>query len=85
MDGIEPGQYYLRIYPDGRVAQWPSPPNDETSWTRLSGNTIEYGYNPPLSNPRLGIRDNKLIMSNSDAGVVGRSFTRVIPDIEPSQ
>lgn len=83
MGGIEPGQYFLRVYPDGRVAQWPSPPRDETVWTRLKGVEIEFGYRPPLSNPRLNIRGANLIMSGSTPGVAGRSFSRIVPDIEP--
>ena len=83
MDGPEPRRYYLRIYPNGRVAQWPSPPDDGTAWTRLKGEEVEFGYRPPLSNPHLNIRGANLIMSGSSPEVTGCSFSRIVPDLEP--
>ncbi|HZJ15181.1 MAG TPA: hypothetical protein VFD27_09040 [Chthoniobacteraceae bacterium] len=72
--------YYLRVYPDGRAAIWPSPPDGATSWTKLSGDSLEFGYQRPLNNPRLSRRGALLVMHNDNGSDV---FDRTPHEIEP--
>ena len=70
--------YYLRIYSDGWVAQWPNPVGT-TAWLRIEGRTLAWGYRPPLQQPTLLRRGRLLIMHDNTSE---RMFDRV-RDFEP--
>jgi len=78
---IAPSHYYLRIYPDGKVAQWPSPPDGDVSWSHLNGNELlwNYGYG---GNPRIYQKGNKLIMKTSTSS---QTLYRFPSNLEPGQ
>ncbi len=76
----EPYVYYLRIYPNGAAAIWPSPPDGETSWTKLDGDYLVFHYDPPLRDPRLSRRGPLLLMHDNVSTEV---FDRMADDIEP--
>ena len=76
----EGGPYYLRVYRDGHVAIWPSPPDGRAGWTTLHGDTLALGYEPPLHDPTLRRRGAFLVM---DTNVSSRSFDRLANDLEP--
>jgi hypothetical protein len=73
------GAYFLRLYPDGRAAIWPSPPDGRTGWTQFKNGTLFLGYRPPLRDPSLSIRGSSLIMHTNVADRVFHS----VPDITP--
>jgi hypothetical protein len=75
--------YLLRIYPDGRVAQWPSPPYGHTAWTSINGNTLNFGYTPPLPNPQLTRRGPLLVMHGTHGAVKESIFDKVRNDLVP--
>ncbi len=72
--------YYLRVYPDGKAAMWPTPPDGETSWTTVREGTLAFGYQPPLHDPRLFFQGSVLMMHTSTGN---SAFDEVPGGIEP--
>jgi len=76
----EGDRYYLRIYPDGRVAQWPSPPEGEVSWSRHSNGELLWGREGSLErNPRVERQGDELVMKTTPGAMV----LRRVPDLQP--
>jgi hypothetical protein len=78
MRDVAPASYYLRIYSNGWVAQWPNPVGN-TAWSRINGNTLAWRYLPPLKQPTLTRRGPLLIMHDN---VSDRVFDKV-SDFDP--
>jgi hypothetical protein len=77
---LEGDRYYLRIYPDRRVAQWPSPPEGEVSWSRHSNGELFWGREGSFErNPRVERQGNDLVMKTS----LGAMVLRRVPDVQP--
>jgi hypothetical protein len=76
-------QYYLRIYPDGKVAQWPSPPEGEVSWSRYSDGELLWGQESTYQrNPRVERSGDDLVMKTSSGKMV---LNLITPDLQPGQ
>ncbi len=79
MRDVSPIDYYLRIYPDGWVAQWPNPA-ETTAWARLCGETLAWGYQAPLHDPTLSLCGSLLVMRDN---VSDKVFDRLSDEVEP--
>ena len=77
------GGYYLRIYQDGRVAQWPSPPDGDVAWSRQSEGELLWDRDSQYSpNPRVERAGSHLVMVTT----VGKMMLDLVtPDLEPGQ
>jgi hypothetical protein len=72
--------YYLRVYPDGQVAQWPSPPDGEVSWSRHKDGELQWNYLPQLRNPVLHRSGRGLTI---DMNSHDMTMVRVESELEP--
>jgi hypothetical protein len=81
MKTTDKGHYYLRIYSDEKVAQWPSPPDGDVNWSEIQGNELMWGGHL-YQRPTLKIRNHKLLMKTS---VGTDTFLRISPDLIPGQ
>ena len=74
--------YYFRVYPDATVAQWPSPPVGDVSWSRHLNGELQWGE--PSSfyrRPRLERRGRNIAMIDSTSNVM--ILHPILPDLEP--
>ena len=78
MRDTAPSDYYLRIYSDSWVAQWPNPVGT-TAWMRLHAQTLVWGYKLPLHDPTVTRLGPLLIMHVAPST---QTFERV-RDLEP--
>jgi len=79
MVDVAPSYYYLRIYPDRSVAQWPSPPDGGISWSRLKKNELDWNH---PKNPRIFVKGDTMIMKSP----TGSQTLVLLPqDLEPGQ
>lgn len=74
--------YYLRVYPDGRVAQWPSPLEGAVSWSSHKNGELQWRYLPPLKNPVIRMRGRDLVIDMTQKEM---PMERLEPDLEPGQ
>jgi hypothetical protein len=81
MNSIAPSRYYLRVYPDGRVAQWPSPPDGKVSWSRLRGNELLWGLGME-GNPRIFSKGAELNMWTASGT---QTLSRLSAELEPGE